>query len=118
MEAAVVHVPAVSTIVCFPARLRVATIPPVEEANYRELVENASDIIYTHDLEGRFTWVNKACERITGYSRDESLKLSIWDMVAPEFQQVVREAIERRLSSEEQIFELDIVAKDGRRIPL
>jgi len=114
MEAAVVHVPAVSTIVCFPARLRVATIPPVEEANYRELVENASDIIYAHDLEGRFTWVNRACERVTGYTREETLRLRIWDLVAPEY----RSAMEKNLSGEMQTFEVEVLAKDGRRVPL
>ena len=90
----------------------------MEEANYRELVENASDIIYAHDLEGRFTWVNKACERVTGYMRDEALRLRIWDLVAPDFEGRAREAIEKRLSSEPQLFELEILTKDGRRIPL
>jgi diguanylate cyclase (GGDEF)-like protein/PAS domain S-box-containing protein len=86
----------------------------VEEASYRELVENASDIIYAHDLEGRFTWVNKACERITGYTREETLRLRIWDLVAPEY----RKAMENDLSAEMQTFEVEVVAKDGRRIPL
>ena len=90
----------------------------MEEANYRELVENASDIIYTHDLEGRFTWVNKACERVTGYSREEALKLRIWDLIAPGYVDPVRDAIEKRLSSEMQLFDVEIIAKDGRHIPL
>src|SRR5438132_4726042 len=90
----------------------------VEEANYRELVENASDIIYAHDLEGRFTWVNKACERVTGYSREEALKLRIWDIIAPEFLDRAREAIEKKLSSEMQLFEVEVIAKDGHRVPL
>ncbi len=91
---------------------------PQPEANYRELVENASDIIYTHDLEGRFTWVNKACETLTGYTREEWLRLSIWDLIAPEFQQEAHETIDRKLSGELQIFEVEIVAKGGRRVPL
>ena len=86
----------------------------MEEATYRELVENASDVIYAHDLEGRFTWVNRACERITGYTRDETLRLRIWDLVAPEY----RAAMEKNLSGEMQTFEVEVVAKDGRRIPL
>jgi diguanylate cyclase (GGDEF)-like protein/PAS domain S-box-containing protein len=88
------------------------------DTDYRELVENASDIIYTHDLAGRFTWVNKACETVTGYSRDEWLRLSIWDLVAPEFQAEARDTIERKLSSDLHIFELELVAKSGRRVPL
>ncbi|HEY4769020.1 MAG TPA: diguanylate cyclase, partial [Myxococcales bacterium] len=86
----------------------------MEDANYRELVENASDIIYAHDLEGRFTWVNRACERVTGYTRDETLRLRIWDLVAPEY----RSAMEKNLSGEMQTFEVEVLAKDGRRIPL
>ena len=90
----------------------------MEEADYRELVENASDIIYAHDLEGRFTWVNKACERVTGYTREEALKLRVWDLIAPGYVDPVRDAIEQRLSSEMQLFDIEIIAKDGRRIPL
>ena len=96
----------------------VAPRPDKPEADYRELVENASDIIYTHDLEGRFTWVNKACERVTGYTVAEALRLRVWDVVVPEQQQAVRASIEKRLSSEMQIFDLEILAKDGRRVPL
>jgi PAS domain S-box-containing protein len=33
---------------------------------YRDLAENASDLIYTHDLEGRLTYVNPAFARIAG----------------------------------------------------
>ena len=86
----------------------------MEEANYRELVENASDIIYAHDLEGRFTWVNRACERVTGYTREEILRLRIWDLLAPEY----RAEMEKNLSGEMRTFDVEVVAKDGRRIPV
>ncbi len=86
----------------------------MDEASYRELVENASDIIYAHDLDGRFIWVNRACERVTGYSREETLRLRIWDLLAPEY----REAMEKNVSPEMQTFAVEAVAKDGRRIPL
>src|SRR6185503_5989049 len=35
------------------------------EIRYRELIENANDIIYTHDLKGNFTSLNKAGELVT-----------------------------------------------------
>src|SRR5438132_534466 len=114
-----ISVPATAKVVrtkkaVIDARSAAHTILKVEEATYRELVENASDVIYAHDLEGRFTWVNRACERITGYTRDETLRLRIWDLVAPEY----RAAMEKNLSAEMQTFEVEVVAKDGRRIPL
>ena len=90
----------------------------MEEANYRELVENASDLIYTLDLEGRFTWVNRACEGVTGYGREEALRMRIWDLVAPESAPRLREAIEKNGRQQAQLLSVDILAKDGRRIPL
>ena len=54
------------------------------EERYRELFENANDIIYTHDLAGKFTSINKAAERVLGYSHDEVLRLNVRDVVAPE----------------------------------
>ena len=44
------------------------------EERYRELFENANDIIYTHDLQGNFTSLNRSGERITGYTREEAAK--------------------------------------------
>src|ERR1041384_4878067 len=47
------------------------------EERYRELFENANDIIYTHDLQGNFTSLNRTGERITGYPRDEASRLHV-----------------------------------------
>ena len=43
------------------------------EERYRDLVENAHDIIYSHDLDGKYISINKAGELITGYTREEAL---------------------------------------------
>jgi two-component system, cell cycle sensor histidine kinase and response regulator CckA len=87
------------------------------EERYRELVENAHDIIYSHDLEGNYLSVNKAAETITGYTREESLKMNLMQTVAPEYVEKAREMIERKLSGDEvTAYDLEIIAKDGRRI--
>ena len=54
------------------------------EERYRELFENANDIIYTHDLNGNFTSLNKSGERVTGYSREEALRMNIADVLTSE----------------------------------
>jgi PAS domain S-box-containing protein len=54
------------------------------EERYRDLVENARDIIYTQDLEGNYTSLNRAGEQITGYTREEALRTNVADVVAPE----------------------------------
>jgi diguanylate cyclase (GGDEF)-like protein/PAS domain S-box-containing protein len=89
------------------------------EQRYQELVENANDIIYTHDLEGNFTSLNRAGEVITGYSRDEALRKNIAEVVAPDFLDVARRMIARKTVDEKAtVYELDIFSKDGRRVTL
>lgn len=89
------------------------------EKRYRELVENATDIIYTHDLAGKCTSVNKVVERVTGYTPTEIMTMNYDQMVAPEYLDTVRRMIESKLNGETVTsYELEIIAKDGRRIPL
>jgi PAS domain-containing protein len=58
------------------------------EERYRSLVENARDIIFTTDLNGKYTSTNQACEEITGYTREEFLSRSLSTTVAPEYQEL------------------------------
>src|SRR6267378_760634 len=87
------------------------------EERYRDLVENAHDIIYTHDLQGNYTSMNKAGEVITGYPRQEALALNLAGTVAPEHQDKAREMLRRKLAGEKvTAYEMEIIAKDGHRV--
>jgi PAS domain S-box-containing protein len=89
------------------------------EARYRELFENANDIVYTHDLQGRFTSINRAAERITGYTRDEALRMSIADVVAPEYLEWVQQMVASQLATTSTgTYELDIFTKHNERVTL
>ncbi|MDQ2856406.1 MAG: PAS domain S-box protein, partial [Acidobacteriota bacterium] len=89
------------------------------EERYRELVENAHDIIYEHDLDGNYTSINKAGERITGYSREETLHLNLKEIIVPEFLEKAQEMVRRKLAGEMiTAYELETLAKDRRRISL
>jgi PAS domain S-box-containing protein len=54
------------------------------EARHREIIENATDFIFTTDLNGAFTSFNPAGERLTGYSRKEAESLNLKDLIRPE----------------------------------
>lgn len=91
----------------------------VIEDRYRELFENAYDMIYTCDLSGKITSLNKAAERILGYTRSEAPQMRFSQLVAPEFQQIARRMIDRQIADEAPVTqELEILAKDGRRVAL
>jgi PAS domain S-box-containing protein len=53
-----------------------------EEA-YRELFENADDMVFTLSLDGTFTSINKAGEQLTGRPRHEIGRLRLEEVVAP-----------------------------------
>jgi PAS domain S-box-containing protein len=56
------------------------------EASYRDLVEQASDVIFTQDLTGRLTSINLAGERFLGRQQDEIIGNSFFALfgVIPE----------------------------------
>lgn len=88
------------------------------EERYRELVENASDVIYTHDLEGHFTSSNPAGSRVYGYTVQEILHLNIAQIVDPEYLPVAQENIRRKLEGLEESgpYELLTHRKDGEPV--
>jgi PAS domain S-box-containing protein len=89
------------------------------EERYRELFENANDIIYTHDLQGNFTSLNRTGERITGYSREETMKMNVADVIAPEYLDLAREMIAHKAAEHvSTVYEIDIISKKGRRVRL
>jgi PAS domain S-box-containing protein len=89
------------------------------EERYHELFENANDIIYTHDLQGNFTSLNRSGERITGYTRAETMKMNVADVIAPEYLNLAREMIRQKSSQRvSTVYEIDIISKEGRRIRL
>ncbi len=91
----------------------------ISEERYRELFENAYDMVYTHDLAGKITSINKAAERILGYARAEALRMRFSQFVAPEFQQIARRMMERQIADEAPVTqELDVIAKDAGRVTL
>jgi len=91
----------------------------VLEERYRDLFENANDMVYTHDLEGKLTSLNRVGEHITGYNRQEALSMNLLEMLAPESRELARQKIAQSLAEAPACaYEIEILAKDGHRVPL
>ncbi len=85
----------------------------------RESVQPTSAVVYSYDLSGNFTFLNHAGELLSGYSREEVCGMNIADVIDSEFaghihKQILRDA-RRRVGA---VYEVDVIARDGRRIPL
>jgi PAS domain S-box-containing protein len=89
----------------------------ISELRYRDLFDNANDIIFTQDMEGNFLSINRAAEQILGYSRAEALEKSIKDVLPPEALEQHAEMMRRKLAGEPATtYETTLVKKDGSHI--
>jgi len=91
----------------------------VSEERYRELFENANDVIFTIDLEGNFTSINRAGEAISGYSRDQVRGLNMSSVLTAEGYERALQMRQAKLSAQAPTrYELELIARDGRLVPL
>jgi PAS domain S-box-containing protein len=89
------------------------------EVRYRELFEESHDLVFTHDVEGNFTSLNRAGQQVCGYCLEEILKMNARDLLTPESAELVRGWIDRYHPNEPHgTREVGVLAKDGRTLIL
>lgn len=87
------------------------------EERYRDLFENAHDMIQSTDSSGRFIFVNKSWLEITGYEWDDLKGLTMSDIVSPKSIKDYHEMFGRAISGKPQDnVTMTLLAKDGREI--
>lgn len=70
------------------------------EERYRDLFENANDLILCVNAYGRFLYVNRAWREALGYSEAEIVNMNIFYIIHPEFKQDCLQRFYRVLSGE------------------
>jgi len=86
------------------------------QERYRDLFENANDIIFTTDSEGRLTSINRAGEQITGYRRNEPPPIPSNVLVLQNFERAVK-MFDQLMAGDGPITqEFEIQAKDGHPV--
>lgn len=88
------------------------------EERYRHIVESATDLIYTADHRGNFTYINEVVSKITGYSPEELLGRHFTDVVQPEWSEEVRDFYKKQFARRivSTYFEFPIIGRDGELI--
>src|SRR5207253_9228909 len=100
-------------------RKRIEEVLRKSEESYRDLFDNAQDAIYVHDLNGRYISINRAAEKLAGYSRDEVVGKNFADFMAPEYVERIRENLNTKLDGKRLTnYEIEVRAKDGQSVPV
>lgn len=87
------------------------------EERYRDLLENANDLIQSVNVYGRFLYVNKAWQKTLGYSEAEIAKMNLFDIIHPDFKQRSRKKFYNVMSGEKlEQLQTAFTTKDGQTI--
>ncbi len=87
------------------------------EARYRDLFENAHDMIQSVALDGHFIFANRAWLETLGYTEADLPNLNLFEIIAPESLPHCQEMFAKVMAGEcVKNVEATFVAKDGRRI--
>ncbi|MCX6134711.1 MAG: PAS domain S-box protein [Ignavibacteriales bacterium] len=86
-----------------------------QTAEYRELVENATDIIYRADSAGRFTYANPIALQTLGYSEKEIMGTHYLDLIVPEFRGKAEQfyKLQRSQGKPNTYYEFPVQTKSG-----
>lgn len=90
------------------------------EEKYRLLAETARDIILTHDMAGRITYVNQAGLDMTGYTAEEALGMPITNFIPKEHLAALQQRASRRAAGNtaRYLYEVEFIGPTGQRIPV
>jgi PAS domain S-box-containing protein len=94
-------------------RARLFSILRESEERYRTMVETANDLIWTLDREGRFTYVNKRAEELSGYKFEEWKGRNFVPLIVPEDLPKVEKVFRETLKGKPQSYEVRVYKKDG-----
>ncbi len=85
------------------------------EERFQAIAEITPSAIFIHDGE-RYLYVNPPMEHITGYSKEELLSMKLWEIIHPDYREMVKNFARRRVLGEDvpSKYETKILTKGGR----
>lgn len=105
------------SVCCVVEQARNSMVQNQRERRHLALLENASEIVYTHDLEGNFTSINRAGERLLGFSESEILAMKVGQIVMPEYRGLQERMIKQTLDAQTQVVEkIELATRNGGKL--
>jgi PAS domain S-box-containing protein len=89
-----------------------------QEKQYRELIENVTDIIYEVDEKGKFTFIGPVCEQIVGFTPEELLQKYFWELIHPDHVEEYSQKYIQWFKQHQEVayLELPVLAKNGNTV--
>ena len=107
----------ISQVEDITARKRAEEALRESEERFRDLFENASDLIQSTAPDGRFLFVNRAWSQTLGYSDEELQGIRVFDIVHPDHRDEWATVFRRVILGENlPSVETAFLARDGRKI--
>ena len=96
-------------------RKRIEEVLRESEEQYRDLFENANDVIGTATLNNIITSVNRRVEQLLGYPQQEFIGKHFLDFATPKSRTLIEDRTRRRLAGEQvsPTVELELVHRDN-----
>ncbi len=89
------------------------------EERYRDLIDNANDLIHSVDTNGKILFANNAWKRTLGYSEDDLRHLNMFDLLEPHNQELAREWLKNAPESvTSDPWRSIFITKDGTKLML
>ncbi len=83
-----------------------------------EIIQNMAEGIFVLNADGYFTFVNPASATLLGYGIEELTGIHWTEIVPHDQQYLILEADERRLQGISDRYEIQLLRKDGTRVPV
>jgi PAS domain S-box-containing protein len=87
------------------------------EERYRDLFENATDLIQSVGSDGKYIFTNRRWRETLGYTKDEVTRLTMYDVLAPDCHDHCRQLFGGLMQGAQvECSETTFLTKDGRRV--
>ena len=85
------------------------------EEKFRDLFENANDIIWTSDIEGKLLSVNSLFEMLSGHSKNELIGKQSIDLIVPEHRNRTIRNYKKAINGKSVEYEIETISKNKKR---
>ena len=83
------------------------------EEKYRSLVENINEVIFSVDLEGKFSYISPLISQFSNYDVEEIIGTPFTDYIHPDDIEIVMESFQKSLSGISEPHEFRVIDKNG-----